>query len=249
MRNVFPDGGAEVIEVIAAHLHDAYKAAGDDPDSDELRARAKDAYVQAGDRAEAVGAPGAAETAYLTAAELSSDDEERARFIEKSAEMAMRIGADDRALNGFEKAAAFTLGSRSHRGRGSGDGVDRGDVRQDRQVRAGGRPPQRRALVARPCHRSPRGRRPPGGAVGKGPHVHGSQPRVRGPIERALTLAQHHELGGDLRQRPSDEGVPLQRRRPCRGRHLEPGGEPPTAREHGLVQVESAAQNLLTTCA
>ena len=109
MRNVFPDEGAEVIEVIAAHLHDAYKAAGDDPDSDELRARAKDAYVQAGDRAEAVGAPGAAETAYLTAVELSSDDEERARFIEKSAEMAMRIGADDRALNGFEKAAASHL--------------------------------------------------------------------------------------------------------------------------------------------
>ena len=32
LRTAFPDEGAEVAEVIAAHLHDAYKAAGDDPD-------------------------------------------------------------------------------------------------------------------------------------------------------------------------------------------------------------------------
>ena len=37
LRQVFPDEGAEVVEVIAAHLHDAYKAAGTDLDADELR--------------------------------------------------------------------------------------------------------------------------------------------------------------------------------------------------------------------
>ena len=37
LRTAFPDEGAEVAEVIAAHLHDAYKAAGDDPDAEELR--------------------------------------------------------------------------------------------------------------------------------------------------------------------------------------------------------------------
>ena len=40
LRTAFPDEGAEVAEVIGAHLYDAYKAAGDDPDADELRAAA-----------------------------------------------------------------------------------------------------------------------------------------------------------------------------------------------------------------
>jgi hypothetical protein len=31
LRSAFPDEGAEVAEVIGAHLYDAYKAAGDDP--------------------------------------------------------------------------------------------------------------------------------------------------------------------------------------------------------------------------
>ena len=45
LRTAFPDEGAEVAEVIAAHLHDAYRAAGDDPDAELLRAQAKGAYV------------------------------------------------------------------------------------------------------------------------------------------------------------------------------------------------------------
>ena len=56
-RAAFPDEGAEVSEVIAAHLHDAYKAAGDDADAEQLRSSAKEAHVLAGERAESVGAP------------------------------------------------------------------------------------------------------------------------------------------------------------------------------------------------
>ena len=67
--------------MIAAHLYDAYKAAGDDADADELRADACRAYVLAAERAESVGAPEAAEAAYLKAAELSSDEAEQAGFI------------------------------------------------------------------------------------------------------------------------------------------------------------------------
>ena len=37
LRTAFPDEGGEVAEVIAAHLYDAYKAAGEDPDADELQ--------------------------------------------------------------------------------------------------------------------------------------------------------------------------------------------------------------------
>ncbi|MGA2802905.1 MAG: adenylate/guanylate cyclase domain-containing protein [Acidimicrobiales bacterium] len=246
MRHVFPDEGAEVIEVIAAHLHDAYKAAGDDPDSDELRARAKDAYVHAGDRAEAVGAPGAAETAYLTASELSSDDEERARFIEKSAEMAMRIGADDRALNGFEKAGASHLQA--------GRIVDAARVaawigtmfvRTSRSEQAvaclsdalssldpATAPP---AVVARLEER-----------LGRALMFTGRSQDAGEPIERALTLAQHHELAETYASALQMKAYLYSGAGRVEEGILNLEGSLATARKNGLVQVESAAQNLLT---
>ncbi len=246
MRHVFPDEGAEVIEVIAAHLHDAYKAAGDDPDSDELRARAKDAYVHAGDRAEAVGAPGAAETAYLTASELSSDDEERARFIEKSAEMAMRIGADDRALNGFEKAGASHLQA--------GRIVDAARVaawigtmfvRTSRSEQAvaclsdalssldpATAPP---AVVARLEER-----------LGRALMFTGRSQDAGEPIERALTLVQHHELAETYASALQMKAYLYSGAGRVEEGILNLEGSLETGRKNGLVQVESAAQNLLT---
>ena len=106
MRTAFPDEGAEVAEVIAAHLNDAYKAAGDDPDADELRSEAKDAYVLAAERAESVGALEAAEAAYLTAAELSADEAEQADLTEKAGRVAQLTGFHERALGHFEAAVA-----------------------------------------------------------------------------------------------------------------------------------------------
>ena len=106
LRTAFPDEGAEVAEVIAAHLHDAYKAAGDDPEADELRAQAKGAYVIAAERAQSVGAPVAAEAAYLKAADLSADEAEQARITEKAGQMAQLAGFNERALAHFEAAVA-----------------------------------------------------------------------------------------------------------------------------------------------
>ena len=106
LRTAFPDEGAEVAEVIAAHLYDAYQAASDDPDADELRARACRAYVQAAERAESVGAPEAAESAYLRAAELSSDEAEQAGFTERAGRMAQLAGWNERAVGHFETAIA-----------------------------------------------------------------------------------------------------------------------------------------------
>ena len=106
LRTAFPDEGAEVAEVIGAHLYDAYKAAGDDADAEELRARACGAYVLAAERAETVGAPEAAESAYLKAAELSSDEAERAGFTENAGRMASFAGWNERAIGHFEAAIA-----------------------------------------------------------------------------------------------------------------------------------------------
>jgi tetratricopeptide (TPR) repeat protein len=106
LRTAFPDEGAEVSEVIAAHLHDAYRAAGNDADADELRARASAAYRAAAERAESVGAPDAAEVAYTTALELSTDEAQRAELAEKAGRMAFRGGFNERAASHLEAAIA-----------------------------------------------------------------------------------------------------------------------------------------------
>jgi class 3 adenylate cyclase/tetratricopeptide (TPR) repeat protein len=106
LRSAFPDEGAEVAEVIGAHLYDAFKAAGDDPDAEELRGRACRAYVLAADRADAIGAPEAAESAFLKAVELSSDEAEQAALTERAGRMAAYAGWDERAERHFETAIA-----------------------------------------------------------------------------------------------------------------------------------------------
>ena len=104
LQTAFPDEGAEVAEVIAAHLYDAYKAAGEDPDAETLGLRACRAYALAAERAESVGAPEAAESAYLRAAELSSDESEQAGLTEQAGHMAHRAGWYERAAGHFEIA-------------------------------------------------------------------------------------------------------------------------------------------------
>jgi class 3 adenylate cyclase len=111
LRSAFPDEGAEVAEVIGAHLYDAYKAAGDDPDSETLRAAACEAYAVAAERAESIGAPEAAEAAYLRAAELSSDEAQRARFTEMGGQMAYLAGWGDRAAANFESVISTHTGA------------------------------------------------------------------------------------------------------------------------------------------
>ncbi|MGH9294476.1 MAG: ATP-binding protein, partial [Acidimicrobiales bacterium] len=56
LGSAFPDEGAEVAEVIASHLHDAYRAAGPD-DAEALRGEARAAHRRAAERASTVGAP------------------------------------------------------------------------------------------------------------------------------------------------------------------------------------------------
>jgi class 3 adenylate cyclase/tetratricopeptide (TPR) repeat protein len=113
LRTAFPEEGAEVAEVIAVHLHDAYRAAGADSDADGLRSEAESAYVSAAERAESVGAPEAAEAAYLTAADLSSDDVEQADLTEKAGRMAELAGLDERAIGHYEASvAAHTVAGR-----------------------------------------------------------------------------------------------------------------------------------------
>jgi len=198
LRTTFPDEGAEVAEVIAAHLYDAYKASGEDPDAEELRARACRAYVLAAERAESVGAPEAAETAFLKAVELSSDEAERAPLIERAGRMAYNAGWAERAADHFETAIASHLeagrvveaarvtawlGPALHStGRGE-QGITR--IRQALSSLEGtAAPPE---VIAELQARL-------GGALVLA--AHGDE--ATGAIEVALTLAQHHELAEPL---------------------------------------------------
>lgn len=246
LRNAFPDDGAEVVEVIAAHLHDAFKAAGDDPDAQELRTLAKDAYVRAGERAESVGAPEASESAYLTASELSSHDEERTRLIEKSAEMAALIGADERALERFEAAVAAHLkagrvvdaarltaaiGTLITRANKSAQAVER--LRKAlSSLDPESAPPAVVALLEE--------------RLGRALVYAGHVDQAAEPIERALTLAQHHELTETYALALQIKAYLYAAAGRVEESILNQEASLEVARKHGLVQVEARSQNLLT---
>jgi class 3 adenylate cyclase/tetratricopeptide (TPR) repeat protein len=107
LRQAFPQDGEEVAEVVASHYLDAYRAAPDDPEADELRREALNASRRAARRAATVGAPGIAEKAYRTALELVGEDEdERITLMEAAGRAATSAGHYEAALELLEAAAA-----------------------------------------------------------------------------------------------------------------------------------------------
>jgi class 3 adenylate cyclase/tetratricopeptide (TPR) repeat protein len=194
LRTAFPDEGAEVAEVIAAHLYDAYLAARDDPDSRELRVRAGEAYAQAAERAESVGAPEAAESAYLRAAELSSDEAKQAGFTYLAGRMALDAGWNERAVAHFEAAiaahaeagrvveAASPAGWLGQALSALGQGEQA--ITRIREALASLEAlPASPEVVAGLQHR-----------LGSVLIFSGHREEATAPIEEALTLAQHHNL-------------------------------------------------------
>jgi class 3 adenylate cyclase/tetratricopeptide (TPR) repeat protein len=109
LQSAFSDEGADVAEVVAAHLFDAYRAAKGDADEGEFRRRAEDAALAAGERAEAVGSDEAAERAFLRAADLADDDLRAAAHLVRAAEMAFWQEANGRSIEHADQAlSAYT---------------------------------------------------------------------------------------------------------------------------------------------
>jgi class 3 adenylate cyclase/tetratricopeptide (TPR) repeat protein len=98
LQVAFSGEGNEMAELIAAHLHDAYRAAGHDADAEEIRAEAERAAVAAGDRADDVGANEQAEAAYLRAAELAVDELARGHYVVKAAIVASQIADYEKTI-------------------------------------------------------------------------------------------------------------------------------------------------------
>jgi class 3 adenylate cyclase/tetratricopeptide (TPR) repeat protein len=245
LRSAFPDEGAEVAEVIGAHLYDAYKAAGDDSDADELRAEACAAYTRAGERAESVGAPEAAESAYLKAAELSLDEAEQASYIEQAGRMAREAGWNERALAHFE--AAVTAHAQAGRVievarvtsalANALDAVGRGEIAVTRV---------RDAIASlsdidAPAEVSAELQVRLAGAL----LFSGHADEASGPIETALTLAEHEVLPGTLARGFNAKAMTLAHvGRPVEARLLFEGTAA-VARANGLTRPEMTAENNL----
>jgi class 3 adenylate cyclase/tetratricopeptide (TPR) repeat protein len=246
LRNAFPDQGAEVAEVIAAHLYDAYKAAGDDdPIADDLREQAKRAYAVAGERAESVGAPEAAESAFMTASELSSDRAARADFIGHAGQMANIAGSAERAQAHFEAAIE------AHRAAGSVIGAARATGGLAVAMQGLGHAEEAIVLLREALASVDSGEAPPAvvaqlqETLGNTLVFAGHLQDALEPIERALTIAQQEELMETLARALGTRGVFLNFLGRVEEARINYEGTIEVARRHGLAEIERRAENNL----
>jgi class 3 adenylate cyclase/tetratricopeptide (TPR) repeat protein len=105
----------EVVEVVASHYLDAYRADPDAPDAGETRARAREMLARAGERAASLAAAREAQRYFEQAAELTDDALVSADLQDQAARMAWRRGRGPEARALFELAlSAFETAGLSH---------------------------------------------------------------------------------------------------------------------------------------
>jgi tetratricopeptide (TPR) repeat protein len=105
----------EIVEVIASHYLEAYRAAPEADDAAEIKAKARDRLARAGERAASLVAHEEALRYFEQAADLSDEPLARAGLQERAAEMAASAGRPDEAVARFEDALALLEGEgRSH---------------------------------------------------------------------------------------------------------------------------------------
>ena len=98
---------AEIVEVIAAHYVDAYRADPEAPDAAEIRAAARDALVRAARRAASLAATEQAQRYFEQAAELAEDLRVQAELLEHAGTMAEASGRPAVGVQMFERAIAL----------------------------------------------------------------------------------------------------------------------------------------------
>jgi tetratricopeptide (TPR) repeat protein len=105
----------ELVEVLAAHYVDAYRAAPDDADAGEIRDTAREMLVRASERAASLAANTEALTHLEEAVALVEEPVPRAELLERAGTIAMHGGKPDVARAHFESAMAlFEEQGRSH---------------------------------------------------------------------------------------------------------------------------------------
>jgi predicted ATPase/class 3 adenylate cyclase len=104
LASVAGDEDDDVIEVIAAHLLDAYQAVPDAADAAEVRGRAHEAQERAGERAASLGANLAAQRYFERAATLVDDPIAQAELVERAGVMAAAGARTEEAAEFFQNA-------------------------------------------------------------------------------------------------------------------------------------------------
>ncbi len=94
----------EVVEVVAAHYLDAYRAVPDDEDADGIRAKACERLERAAERAASLAATEEAQRYFEQAAELAASALDTARLLERTAEAARANARYDEARAHLEAA-------------------------------------------------------------------------------------------------------------------------------------------------
>jgi class 3 adenylate cyclase/tetratricopeptide (TPR) repeat protein len=94
----------EVVEIVASHLLEAYRAAPDAEDAPAIRARAREFLVRAGQRAASLAATEEAQRYFERAAELSDDPGATAELLERAGRTASAGGRAQDARAHFESA-------------------------------------------------------------------------------------------------------------------------------------------------
>jgi predicted ATPase/class 3 adenylate cyclase len=98
---------AEIVEVIAAHYLDAYRADPEAPDAGEIRAAAREALVRAARRAASVAATEQAQSYFEQAAELAEEPSAQAELLEQAGTMAEASGRPPVGVKLYEQAISL----------------------------------------------------------------------------------------------------------------------------------------------
>jgi class 3 adenylate cyclase/tetratricopeptide (TPR) repeat protein len=97
----------EIVEVVASHLLEAYRAAPDAADAEGIKGRARDTMTRAGERAASLAANDEAQRCFVQAAELADEPVDRAGLLERAGTMAWTGARGDDATELLGKAAAL----------------------------------------------------------------------------------------------------------------------------------------------
>jgi class 3 adenylate cyclase/tetratricopeptide (TPR) repeat protein len=95
----------EMVEIVASHRLEAYRALPNADDAVDIRSKAQEALTRAGDRAASLAANGEAQRYYDQAYELADDDVQRAGLSERAGEMAYLAGRAEQGRERYERAA------------------------------------------------------------------------------------------------------------------------------------------------
>jgi class 3 adenylate cyclase/tetratricopeptide (TPR) repeat protein len=104
LRSLFSAQENEAIEVVASHYLDAYAAGPDDPDAEEIRAKARETLVRAAERAASLAASVEAQHAYERALELTDELVARAELHERAGVAAATGARTDEASAHYERS-------------------------------------------------------------------------------------------------------------------------------------------------